>query len=549
VTAQHAAPSLAVAAAPTASIVRAASDARPAAMPAWTIEAALWLGIVAIGALVRWPNLWLIPTFTDETGEALRAIAIYRGEIAPLTNVDGYIGAFWNYAIAGGFWLFGLSPWLPRLFAFVGGVLTVGAACWLGREHGGRIGGVTAGLFMAACSTHALVNSHVGWSHSTTPLWATLGLACLARALGRSPAPDALVASPSPNPWLVGAGLMLGLAVQTHVTALLLLPGAGLAVLVARPGLLRTRWTVFGMLAFLVATANLIVFNVDSGGGSLLAGRAKLAGYTGEDDGFDGDSYVDNVGRMVLASSWVLSGAIEKRRFVNETLADPLLVLYVGVAFGGSTWAARRGRWLPVLVAVPYLLVLPLLHAKFEPMLNGRYLVPVLPLVFAAIGLAISDAWTTLRARWPSIAPVLGAALAAAVALLALYPLLPMQRYVQTARTNHAIMAAYETVLVSRESNETVLLDYGLDGVFFMAAGSAFKSLELLLSGSDVPYVVLDARASSLEAALEDAEARLAVLNADKVAPLRRSFVLTSLMPGEGRGGPGFGVYRIAPRS
>ena len=71
-----------------------------------------------------------------------------------------------------------------------------------------------------------------------------------------------------------------------------------------------SRWALLAALAFLVVNANLIAYNVDSGGGSLLAGRAKLAGYTGEDDGLDADNYVENAGRMVLASSWVLSGAI-----------------------------------------------------------------------------------------------------------------------------------------------------------------------------------------------------------------------------------------------
>ena len=540
----HVAPSLAAPVAEPAPVAagRARSAVRGTTVPAWALEAAVWLGIVALGAAVRWPNLWLIPTITDETGEALRAIAIYRGEIAPLTNVDGYIGAFWNYALAAGFWTFGLSPWLPRLFVFVAGVLTVGAAYWLGRELGGRVGGVAAGLFMAACSTHALVNSHVGWSHSTTPLWATLGLACLARAAyGRG-------MGVNPGPWLVASGLLLGLAVQTHVTALLLIPGAGLALLIAQPRLLRTRWMALAVLTFLIATANLLVYNVETGGGSLLAGRSKLAGYTGEEDGFDADDYVGNVWRLTLALSWVLSGAVEKRRFVNETLAHPLLLLYLGVTVGGLLWAARRRRWLPLLAVAPYLLILPVLNPKYEPMLNGRYLVPALPLMFAGIGLATADLQRALRSRWSGLAPMLGVGLAVVVAGLALYPLVPMQRYVQTARTNHAIFAAYETVLAHREPGEVVLVDYGLDGVFFMAAGSAFKSMELLLSASDVPYAVIEARPSTVEDEFSSGVARLAVLNSDRVAPLGRSFAVTPLMPGGDRDGPGFGVYRLAPR-
>jgi hypothetical protein len=133
------------------------------------------------------------------------------------------------------------------------------------------------------------------------------------------------------------------------------------------------------------------------------------------------------------------------------------------------------------------------------------------------------------------------------VALVALYPLAPLAVYQRSARTNHAILAAHEAVLAARPGNEVVLVDYGLDGVFFMAAGSAFKATELLLGGSGVPYTVIDARQSSLDDALHGHESRLLVLNTEKVRTLGRNFVLTPLMGGE-RDGPGFGVFRVTAR-
>jgi 4-amino-4-deoxy-L-arabinose transferase-like glycosyltransferase len=495
--------------------------------------------LLGIAGAARWPNLWLLPTFTDETIEVKLAYQIARGEIAPLTNVDPYIGSLWNWLLALGFWTFGLSPWLPRLFAFVAGVATVGAVWWLGREIGGRAGGRIAGavaaLLMAACSTHILVNSHVAWSHATTPLWTTLGFACLVRALsGR-------------ERWLICAAFFLGLGVQTHITAVLLLPGAGLSFLLQRPGLLRTRWVMFGVLAFAVATANLLVYNAQTAGGSLRGGQAVLSDYTGQDEGVDAGDYLENLGRLTLATTWVLSGAIEKRRFVGETLVQPLLLGYLVLAVGSVLWAARRGRWLPLLVSVPYLLALPLLQGKYEPVLNGRYVMPILPLVFASIGLAVADALSAVRVRWPTRASLLGGILLGLTALVAVYPLAPLAVYQRSARSNHAILAAHEAVISGRDADEVVLVDYGLDGVFFMAAGSAFKATELLLGGSGVPYSVIDARQSSLENALSGHESRLVVLNTEKVRVLGRNFTLTPLMGGE-RDNPGFGVFRVTAR-
>ena len=121
------------------------------------------------------------------------------------------------------------------------------------------------------------------------------------------------------------------------------------------------------MLAFVLATANLLVYNVETAGGSLRGGQSVLTDYTGQDDPTDGSNYGENVGRLTLATSWILSGAVEKRRFVGETLANPLLLGYLGLAVGSVGWAAWRGRWLPLLVCVPYLAILPLLQPKYEP--------------------------------------------------------------------------------------------------------------------------------------------------------------------------------------
>jgi 4-amino-4-deoxy-L-arabinose transferase-like glycosyltransferase len=505
-----------------------------------TLESVLlFAAMLGIAVAARWPNLWLIPTFTDETIEVRLAYDVARGLAAPLTNVDPYIGAFWTWVLALGFWVFGMSPWLPRLLSFFCGVLTVAAAWWLGKQLAGRTGAVVAALFMAGCSTHVLVNSHVAWSHATTPLWTTLGFACLVRALRGDITRRAR--------WLVGAGFFLGLGVQTHITAVLLLPGAALALLLQRPALLRTRWAVFGILAFLLAISNLIVFNIQTGGATFTGGQAVLADYTGQDEGVDAGSYGENVGRLTLATGWVLSGAIEKRRFVGETLLQPLVLGYLGLAVGSVAWAARRGFLVPLLVTVPYLLVLPVLQGKYEPLLNGRYVMPILPLVFASIGLAAADALTLLRRRLGGRALLPSAVFLGLVALAAVYPLAGLAHYQRTARTNHAIIAAYDAVMADRQPDDVVLVDYGLDGVFFMAAGSAFKSTELLLGGSSVPYTVIDARASSLANALSGQDSRLLVLNTEKVRVLSRNFTLTPLMGGE-RDGPGFGVFRVSAR-
>src|SRR5688500_3695405 len=89
-------------------------------------DVAIVVGLVAVAALVRWPNVHVVPPYTDETEEALRAWAIVQGELRPLVNVDSYIGALWSYVVAAGFFIFGRSAELPRLASMAAGALTVG---------------------------------------------------------------------------------------------------------------------------------------------------------------------------------------------------------------------------------------------------------------------------------------------------------------------------------------------------------------------------------------------------------------------------------------
>src|SRR5438046_3112517 len=61
----------------------------------------LLAGAVAIlAAVVRWPYLWLVPRFTDETLEVRASLAIVREGARPLTNYDTYYGALYNYLVA-----------------------------------------------------------------------------------------------------------------------------------------------------------------------------------------------------------------------------------------------------------------------------------------------------------------------------------------------------------------------------------------------------------------------------------------------------------------
>jgi len=67
------------------------------------LDAAIILCVFLLALALRLPYLQDVPRYTDETDEIDLALRIARGEIFPMTNVVGYLGAFYNYLLAGAF--------------------------------------------------------------------------------------------------------------------------------------------------------------------------------------------------------------------------------------------------------------------------------------------------------------------------------------------------------------------------------------------------------------------------------------------------------------
>src|SRR5687768_2871764 len=79
------------------------------------LDLLLMAGLALLSVVVRWPNLWLAPRFTDETLEVLHSLAIVRDGARPLTNYDSYYGALYNYVVALAFLVSGESLLAPRV--------------------------------------------------------------------------------------------------------------------------------------------------------------------------------------------------------------------------------------------------------------------------------------------------------------------------------------------------------------------------------------------------------------------------------------------------
>src|SRR4051794_22203423 len=149
-------------------------------------------GLLLAALLIGLPYIQEVPRFTDELQEILWALAIYRGEIRPLTAVDSYYGPVWSYLLAGAFNLERLGveiSTVPRLLATMLAVATVGVTYGVARDLGGRRPALVAAALLATSGGHIIINSHTGRSNSLTPLITTLLVWVMLRAVrsGRGP--------------------------------------------------------------------------------------------------------------------------------------------------------------------------------------------------------------------------------------------------------------------------------------------------------------------------------------------------------------------------
>lgn len=447
-----------------------------------TALVAVW--VVAFG--IRLPHLWSVPGLADETGGLLHALA--RAQ-AGAWQVPGAAASLHELLFAGAFALVGPSPYLPRLITAIQAALTVPLVYVLTRELCRplgrrrleetfvmpRLAGLVAAGLLATSAAHVVVTSHVARAESFTPLLVIGLLYAVERALnGRN------------GRWLLAAGALFGLALQTSVLVLAILPGLLLAVWWRARPLLLSHWAALALLGFAGTQAGALAGLAQQG---TLAGAASLVGQPAGVVGAaqTGEMYLDSVGVSLVAVWRMLAGQLTSRLPADNVLSDPLAWPFVALALLGGLVLLLRGRPLLPLAALSCLLILPYAVSNADPLVNGRYLMPVAVIGMVAIGVAVGALAPIMTGQGSLPRLALGVVLGG----LVLAPLGGLRAYYDEAtaeeRAADGLLRVPRAVFDERRYDEVVLLDERLARLRLGAGGNALEALHYLLATSGVP--------------------------------------------------------------
>lgn len=443
----------------------------------WTRRDSALCAVLALGALlVRLPELLTLPAFRDELAEVLRGAQILRGEQYPLVNMTPEIGPLFNYLLAAVFTVSGPDPYLPRLVVTLLGAATVPLTYALAWTLTGRrlVAGIAAAL-LATNSMHILVG-HVAWSNATTPFWTTAALLALARGLRRGPSGETL----RPRP-LILAGVLLGLAFQSHSTVIIALVGLGLWLWWPGPAWrARVRAPAFWLaqIALVAVYAPVIVYSIIHPFAFWTAGigvkNYALATST-ESGGLD---YGGNVAGLLL--EWLRANAAAVARYPDPLryLSTPGVLIAAALLLAGSGLAVRGRLWLPLAPILSTVILLPAINRDYQFEIHTRYIGFLLPL--GAILTALPPAWAWERSRRLAQRRLLRVALALALAGLILSPLPVMRDYyaaeLAAGRSNSGVLAILDQLNTPR-----------VGAASYVNTVEAWQSIQLALGIWNVP--------------------------------------------------------------
>ena len=518
--------------------------------PAWAVDAALAAVLFVAALAIRFPNLMLMPAFTDETGEVLHALPILHGTPILLTNADPYYGSIFNYMVAGVFYLFGPSAEHARVMVTVLGAASVSLAYFFAKEAEDRRTGLVVALMMLT-SAALIWNGHIAWENETTPFFATLTFLMLTLALKRGS-----------GPLLVVSGFCYGLTLQTHPGLIIL--GIGLllyflysgarAQTLKLPRTLRawaaSPWPYVAVVGAALGYGNVIAQNVLHPASEWQAAQRHTYAYVPSQTIH---GYVTDLQSFWAMALRMTSSSFDGRATPAEYLLVPVNVLYLAVLVIGVGYAFKTGKLMPVIILVTTGVLLPYFNKSYGYPMAARYVGYLFPILYLLVASPLVRAAHGLSAG----APLTRVYVWLLVAFLVVAPAISLFGYYQSqeaaGNTNAGILAMRDALrrqyLAGRISE--VVIDRPVSQESLGGGGNVGRSEDYLFTLDGVPHRFVDVTAAELRSEVRRAGSRGVglIIATPKYGALSVQLRLSAvdLPASKSKGAPEFGAYVVRP--
>ena len=274
-----------------------------------------------------------------------------------------------------------------------------------------------------------------------------------------------------------------------------MLPGVAVWFLIQRkPRIgLRTRWPYLAAVAFLVAYAPVILYNVQTGLAGVNAAESGRS-YLWQPNPSPA-AFAQNLWRLTLQLCRQVSGVLEGDETLQSLLGMPLL--FCAWAIAGLIYAARRRLTLPALAVGSQLLIMPWLSNHYGLTGTTRFTNQLTPLIFVAMAALAAGVWrqvpiqpqpsaVVLRPPTQLATPIVAAGRATCILLVALslWPLTSLFRYYE-----HRV-AAGETNAHYFAFADEFMRQWRGEKIFLSSSGVP-QATEYFLAIKAVPYTRL----------------------------------------------------------
>lgn len=396
----------------------------------------------------------MVPRYIDELKEINLAYQIYLGRVYPLHNMAHEIGALHNYILAGIFKLFGPSIYWPRLYVALTSAATVVLLYYLGWKMDHRWTGVIAAGLLLTNGMHILV-THMAWANCTTPFFFALALFAIVKA-------EEL----RNGYWLIGAGFLWALALQTHSSVIIYVLITFFYVL--KPAFRRKtgiplKYYWGGLFTFSAGYSNMIIYNLLTRGESIRWIFTK--DYTLENKpGLY--SYCHNLNQMFCELIRSISSTYSAYNNIRDYLGQPHFLLAVIFLSAGIYWAIKEKKTLPVLFLAGGFIVIPWINRRFGFYIVTRYIMPLIicSLLLMALGLSRTLRKIASRFERPRLFRISAAGLFLIVVGMQIWPFYGYcSRLARTDMSNYLSLKLVEKVGEFNPGKETkILIDAGV---------------------------------------------------------------------------------------